>query len=143
MTFTTSQIIILGLIVSLLVQAIKVLSAKFKLTISRPIVSVVVLVIAIVLAWIWNPPAMPQWPTALAGTDPGAYSMAIGTFLLALIQLAAAILGIAFFIYNALLSQLFEKLGWDATTIKANVIAASAPPAAVGVDPASKTTPQG
>jgi hypothetical protein len=138
MTFTLTQIALIGVIVSLLAQGIKLAAAKFKVTISRPVVSVVVLVVALVLAWIWNPPAMPAFP-ALTG-DPAALAVAITSFLVALIQLAAYILGIAFFIYNTILSKLFEALGWDSSTVKAKVIAAET--ASVGVEPASKTPPQ-
>jgi hypothetical protein len=115
MELAASQIILIGFIVTLIAQGVKLFATWRKTTISRLWVSVIVLLVSLVLAYVWNPPAFPTWPAPLA--DPAAETAAVVAFILAIVQLAAGIVGISLFLYNIILGKVFTDMGLDTATV--------------------------
>jgi len=98
MELTGTQIIILGLIASVLVQAIKLISAKFGWNIGDKVTMVIVFVVSLVTAFLWIAPTVP-----ITGWD-------IPSLINYLIEQIGAVLGFSVVIYVMLLKLVFEKL---------------------------------
>lgn len=88
-----SQIIVLGLVASVITFFLRILAIHLNYKPGRLVVNIVLFVVSAVLAVVWLKPALPPF------TDD------IGGFVAALLQLAAPIVGFATLIYNALYSQ--------------------------------------
>jgi hypothetical protein len=119
-----AQVLIIGFIATFVAQAISIyLSRKSGIKIGRKWITVSLYVVAVILAYFWAKPLLPAFPVLpVLVDDPAICANAIISFLGLLIvwlgQLVAAlssIVGFATLIYNTLLKQVFEKLGWTAT----------------------------
>jgi hypothetical protein len=111
MELNAEHVIVIGIVASVMIQAVKFLGAWFGWQFDRKLVMVVMYVIALIMAYIFARPVMPAWPVPVE--DPAVYAGMILTFFGQLIALASAISGFAVLIYNILLKQVFEKLGLD------------------------------
>lgn len=109
MELNPTQIIIIGLIVTILVQVIKLIAAKIGKPIDRKLITVFLFVLALGLAYLWASPTLPHWPV-LTG-EPGAIALAVLTFIGDLIGVASVVVGFATVIYNLLLQRVFDALG--------------------------------
>jgi type IV secretory pathway TrbL component len=93
------QILLIGVIASILTQAIRLIAARFgNSKIPREVVSWIAAVVSLALAGLWLAPSVPRLEDPM-------------DFLNLLINQASAIVGFAFLIYNVLLARLIEKLG--------------------------------
>lgn len=92
------QITLIGIVASILAQGLRLLAAKFGWSLNRTIVSLVVLVVSIILAWLFEPPVIPP--------ETDAMKLALN-----LLEQASAVMGVAVLIYNILLEKLFASLG--------------------------------
>lgn len=107
MELDTFQLLVIGFVASVFAQVFKLIVAKLGSEVPRIWVTVAAFVISLVLAVVFMKPALPP-----AG-DPN--------FVLALVQLATAVLGAATVIYNILLAKVFEKIGLSASAVLARV----------------------
>jgi len=98
MVLSAEQIILIGMLASVLSQVVKYLAAKSDKVMSRPMLTVVVFAISVALGAFWMTPVV-----ATSG-DPLAVTKSI-------LEAASMVFGFATLIYNLLLSKLFEMLG--------------------------------
>lgn len=111
MVLTEFQFIIIGVVALLFAEIFKFIWRKWKNEQpDRKIVTVVVYIPALVMAFFWARPEMPVFPDPVA--DPSLYAQVILTFAGQLISVAAAIVGAAMTIYNLLKEKVYERLGW-------------------------------
>jgi hypothetical protein len=110
MEITATQVILLGLVATFLAQAIKLIYAWVKKPIDRKVVTVFLFAVSVILAYIFARPALPTWPVALPGADPGAYALLIVGFMGQLLAVVSAIMGFAFVVYNLLMEKVFNLL---------------------------------
>lgn len=95
---SASQVIIIGLVATVLVEILKFVAAKFQnVQLTRQVVSLVAFVVSLALALAW------LLPSVIVSPDPMQTA-------LDLLQQAAEVLGFATLVYNLLLAQLLEKL---------------------------------
>lgn len=121
------QVIFLGIVAAVVFQLIKLYQARKGVVIDRTVLTVILFVISIPLAYIWARPALPAFPPWPAPVeDPSLYAGLIVAFLGEvivflgkLIAVLAAIIGFATSIYNILLEKVFEKLGWTKARVMA------------------------
>ena len=99
MELSVTQLAILGLVTTVVVQLAKLLLAKFGYNTSRLVTTIVVVVVSVGLGYAWLLPKLPSV------SDP----MELAT---ALLQTALAVFAFATLIYNVLLDQIFKALGW-------------------------------
>lgn len=92
MQLSPDQVLLVGLIASVLTQVLKFAANKFGWKPSRIIVNVVLFAIAVVLAYFWSAPSLPPI------SDPAALAKA-------LLEAALAVVGMASLIYNILLEK--------------------------------------
>jgi len=94
---TAEQLIYIGVVASVITQALRLLASHFEYKPSRAIVNIALFVISIVLgvAFFGLPEVVSEDPMELAG---------------ALIANAAAVLGSASLIYNVLLEKVLRKV---------------------------------
>ena len=100
------QIVIVGLIASLLVQLIRLVAEKQGWNIGKVAIQWLVFGISLLLGLWWGAyeiPALPVWggPDALIG---------ISDFLAACVALIGQLLGVAYVIYNVLLKKVFDSI---------------------------------
>ena len=112
------KILVIGLIATVLGQILKLLFAKIGKPIDRKVVTVILLIISLVLAWFWMNPAFPTFPVMTPEMDAMAYAVLVITFLGELLALASGLTGFAVVIYNLLLQKVFEQLKIGETAIK-------------------------
>lgn len=93
MQLSPEQLLIVGLIASVVTQVLKLASAKLGFNPGRVVVNVALFVISLVLAYIWGAPALPPI------SDPAALAVTI-------LEAAAAVAGSASVIYNVLLENI-------------------------------------
>jgi len=91
------QLFIIGAIASVVLQILKLISAKFNWKPSTMVVTLIGFVISIALAYFWTAPTLPPM------TDPMEFTKA-------LLEAATGVVGAAMVIYNVLLKALLEKL---------------------------------
>lgn len=104
MTLTVDQVLLIGLVASALGWLIRLVVVKLlKKKISRTWITVIVFVVSAVLGFLFLVPKIP------ATTDP----MELAT---ALVNMAAAVLGMATLIYNIILEKVLVYLGADIDT---------------------------
>ena len=99
MELSAEQLLLLGLVASVLSQLAKLLLAKFGYSTSRLVITIIVVVVSVALGYVWLKPELPTY------TDPM-------QFALALLVAATAVFGFATLIYNVLLFKIFEVLKW-------------------------------
>lgn len=97
MELLPEQIFIVGLVASALGVIIRLLSAKFGTELSKFWMTIIVAVVAVVLAVVFNLPTLPEY------VDPFQY---IGAW----IGILSGYLGMATAIYNLILSKILDKL---------------------------------
>lgn len=112
------KILVIGLIASVLGQILKLLFAKIGKPIDRKVVTVILLIISLVLAWFWMNPVFPVFPVMTPEMEAMAYAVLLITFLGELLALASALTGFAVVIYNLLLQKVFEQTKIGDTAIK-------------------------
>lgn len=101
MELTPAQIIIIGLVASILAQVIKMIAAKYgQKFFTKAVVSWIVMGFSLVLSVLWLGPKFPPID------DPA-------NFLLVLFQVLTQTAGFAVLIYNVLLARVLEKIGFD------------------------------
>ena len=115
MELSPEQVLLVGLIAGFLVQGIKLASARWGEVIHRRVITVILFVIGLVLAYVFMPASLPTLP--VLGEDPAAYAGLILAFASELISVAAGIVGFAIVIYNLLLQKVFERLGWTSENV--------------------------
>lgn len=91
-------VMLIGMIVTVASQMIKLAAAKLNLKVDRKIVSLVAYVISIVLAVVWLKPTFPVSEDPMALTE-------------LLLTSAGTIFGFATLLYNIVLNPLLEKTG--------------------------------
>lgn len=99
MELTAVQLMLLGLVATVLAQGAKLLLAKVGYDTTRLVITIVVVVASVALAWFWMKPEIPPF------TDPMQFATA-------LLTAAGAVFAFATIIYNVLLAKLFELLNW-------------------------------
>src|SRR3989304_10489771 len=99
MELSAEQLLLLGLVASVLSQLAKLLLAKFGYDTSRLVITIIVVVVSVALGYVWLKPELPTY------TDPMQFAVA-------LLVAATAVFGFATLIYNVLLSKVFEVLTW-------------------------------
>lgn len=105
---TAEQGLLIGVIAAIIAQLVKLWAAKSGKAIPQLILSLVIFVVSLVLAYLWARPAIPAWPAPVA--DPMAYALLIVGWIGQLIVLAGTLLGFAKVVYDLLLKTVFEKL---------------------------------
>jgi hypothetical protein len=92
MELSPENLIVIGLVASVVTQALRLLASRFGYTASREVVNVALFALSVGLAaWFFGLPAV-------GGTDPSEFAQA-------LVQAAAAVFGSAALIYNVLLNK--------------------------------------
>ena len=109
MQLSAEQVILIGFVSTLIVQAVKLVTAKFKLTLDRKWITVILMVVAVFLAYIWARPELPAWPGPV--DDPMIYFGLVVAFIGKIIVALSAIAGSAKILYNLLFQGVFDKLG--------------------------------
>jgi len=110
MQLSADQLIFIGVVTTIVVQIVRLLSARTKqVVLNKTVITVVLMVVALFLAYIWARPVLPMWPTPVA--DPMSYALLIVDFIGKLIVVLSALFGFATIIYNLLVKAVFEKLG--------------------------------
>ncbi len=112
MELTTGQVAILGVVAVLITQAIKLYAARKQQKIDRKVVTVLLFIVAVPMAYAFAQPALPVLPAA--SDDPAAFAQGVMDFAGQLIVAASGIVGVATMIYNWLAQRVFAKLGWIA-----------------------------
>jgi hypothetical protein len=90
------QLFIIGTIASVVLQILKLISAKFNWKPSTRVVTLIGFVISVALAYFWTAPTLPPI------IDPMEFAKA-------LLEAATGVIGAAMVIYNVLLKALLEK----------------------------------
>ena len=103
MELTPEQIILVGLIASALTLVLKLLAQWAGYVPGRAPLTIVLYVIAFVLAGVWNGISFPPFPPF---TDPVSFAAAVLQFAADVLALAAPVVGLATLIYNLL----YEKV---------------------------------
>lgn len=103
---TDTQILIIGLLASVLGQVIKLVFAYFQYELSKVSITVVVSIVSMILAWIFNPLVLPEYTGDLL------------TYTMGVITMLSTLVGFAMVIYNLLLEKLFEKLSLSKENFK-------------------------
>lgn len=103
MELDTFQLLVIGFVASVFAQVFKLIAARLGSEVPRLWITVAAFVISLVLAVVFMKPALPPVD------DPN--------FVLALVQLATAVLGAATVIYNVLLAKVFDKLSLSAAKV--------------------------
>ena len=98
MELTVDQVALIGIIASVLSQAIKLISAKFQKDIGEKVTMVTVFIVSLVLAFIWLNPLIPTMDWSVEG------------IVMFLIEQIGSVLGFSVVIYTLLLKKLYEKL---------------------------------
>jgi len=98
MELTATQIVIIGLVASVLAQGIKMLSAWLKKDLGEKAIMVIVFVVSLVLSFIWIMPLVPQ------------IDWSVESIVAFLIQQIGSVLGFSVVIYTLLLKTVFEKM---------------------------------
>ena len=91
--------VLLSIVAPILVQLIKVLSAKLGWKLDKPVITIVVSVIAAGAAYIVEAPNLPAY------SDPMA-------FIQELLTIAGTVIATATVLYNLLLDKIFDMLGF-------------------------------
>ena len=91
--------VLLSMVAPVLVQLIKVLSAKLGWKMDKPVITIIVAVVAAGAAYIVEAPNLPAY------SDPMA-------FIQALLTIAGGVFATATILYNLLLDKLFDLLGF-------------------------------
>jgi hypothetical protein len=112
MEISAEHVIVIGIVVSVLVQVIKIGKAWFGEKLNKRLVTLGMYPIALILAYIFAKPVLPAWPVLVE--DPAIYAGMLLTYFGQLIALASAIAGFAALIYKLILEKLFEALHWTA-----------------------------
>lgn len=115
MELSPEQVLLVGLIAGFLVQGFKLASARWGEVIHRRVITVILFVIGLVLAYVFTRPALPALPAI--GEDPAVFAGLVLVFAGELISVAAGIVGFATVIYNLLLQKVFERLGWTSENV--------------------------
>jgi hypothetical protein len=105
---TDVQVIVIGIIAMVVVQGLKLLTAKLGKPIDRKWISVALFIIALVVAYFWKSPILPALPI-LAG-EPGEIALSVLTFAGALIAAASTFIGFGMLIYNLFMEKVFNAL---------------------------------
>lgn len=96
---TDSQLLLLGLIATVITFVLRQISIWFKYVPSRAVVNVGLFVVALVLAVAWTPLVFPPFPPYV---DPSQFVVALLAYLGEILALAAPVVGMATLIYNIL-----------------------------------------
>ena len=107
MFFTPEQVIIIGLVATVVVFVVSTLSQQLGWTPNREVLTIGVYVVSFGLAVVFNPQALPAFP---AYTDPSQFSTALIAYLGVLLSSLSSFAGIATLIYNVLLKKVLEGL---------------------------------
>ena len=99
MELTIEQLVLLGLVASLIAQTIKWLSATFGVKLQSWVISLVVVLVSVVFSRLWAPQQFPA-----PGED-------IMLFINQLLTFIGAVVGFATLIYNFLLKAVLDKVG--------------------------------
>lgn len=110
MELTAEQGFWIAAIVSIVVQVIKLVSAKTEKPISRTWLTVILFVIGLALSVVWMGPKIPPVPVYVA--DPPVYTAAMLAWVGELVAMATLVLGFATLIYNVLFDKIFAAFNW-------------------------------
>lgn len=99
------QLAIIGFLASALIQAIKLISAKFNFVLSKEWIAVVAFVVSVILAIIW------MTPQVILTGDPA-------TVVVSVIKVAGEVVGFATVIYLVLLKRIIDGMGLNVKNVK-------------------------
>lgn len=99
---TPTQLAAIGLVALCLAQFIKLLASQAGVVLTRVHISWIVMVVSVASAAVLNLDALRVTLNLESPLDT----------ITALLGLSSGIFGVATFVYNVLLQQVFEKLGW-------------------------------
>jgi hypothetical protein len=104
---TTEQSVLLGLVASVVIFAVKAYAERTGKQAPREIVTACLFVVSVALAYVWGQPALPPLPvpTGDLAVDAQAYLL----FVSSLIAAGLAVLGGAEVLYNFLLKRVYES----------------------------------
>jgi uncharacterized membrane protein YedE/YeeE len=106
------QIIIIGILASVLAQLFKLAAVKIKnVVLGRKIITIIMFCLSLVMAYVWAKPALPTWPAPVE--DPGVYAGLVIDFVAKLVAVGGALIGFGMAVYNLLLQKFFELIGWQ------------------------------
>ena len=108
MNFNFEQLFIIGLVASALVYVIVLISQRTKWTPNREQLTIGLYVVSFALAVVFIPQTLPALP--VYGSDPGAFSTALITYVGSLLAILSAYIGVATAIYNLLGKRVFDAL---------------------------------
>ena len=97
MELSPEQLLIIGFVITVLSAGLKLLSAKFGVALSKFWMTIVVAVVSVILAVVFNLPLLPEY------IDPLQY---IGAWF----ALLSGYVGAAMIIYNLILDKVLDKL---------------------------------
>jgi hypothetical protein len=126
MTLTVEQMVVIGLVVSFLAQAVKLAAAWWGWKPSRVVITWVSAGISLVLAVIFAGPAFPAWPVLLPTGDPVDLVIVVLQWVGQVLVVLTALVGFAKVVYDLVLMKVFEKLGMGESKQMAMVISAQA-----------------
>ena len=106
-TITVEQGLWIGAVAAVIAQLVKLWAAKSGKQVPQLLLSLVIFVVSLVLAYLWARPAIPAWPAPVP--DPMVYALLILGWIGELIVLAGTLLGFAKVIYDLLFKKFFEK----------------------------------
>lgn len=107
MEFTAEQVILIGLLATVLVFVLSTIAQQFGWKPNREQLTAGLFVVSFALAALFNPQTLPPFPGYV---DPTQFSTALVAYLGALLASLAAIAGVATLIYNILLKKVLEGL---------------------------------
>ena len=106
MELTVEQLVLIGLLASVIVLLIRLVMAYFGVDIPRLWVTVIAFVVSVVLGYLWTP----------VGPPPLGDPLALAVWL---VETATVVLGMATLVYNVLLQKILDGLGWSANKLLA------------------------
>lgn len=123
---SATLVTVIGIVVSLLAQGIKLAGAKWGWKPSRVAITWISGGLALVLALIFGGAAFPAWPVLLATGAPLDLVIVVLQWVGQVLVVLVAVVGFAKIIYDLVLMKLFEYLGLGESQQMAMIISAQA-----------------
>lgn len=108
-SLTPDQIIVLGVLASVLAEGMKILSDKMGATLDRKSATAILAVLSFALALAWNPGAIPALPVLTGNAMTS--TIVLLNWAGQLVQALTPIMGVAMALYNLLLEKVFALTG--------------------------------
>jgi hypothetical protein len=114
---TAGMTLVIGFLATIISQAVKLYAAKAGKPLDRKIVTVFMLAMAVILAYIWAKPLLPELP--VWSSDPGQVAIQLVQYLEEFCVVLSGVVGFAVILYNLLGEKVFDLLGIGKEKIKA------------------------